>query len=263
MSKKSISQDREAYLSTVRSAMRKLSAQEIISFPLTKDKKPRREIPSSPPSHSTIRNDFIDYREELLAIRTGECSNGVQGIDIDAKHDIDGTLWKKFIAELKQHAALMIDKLVIQQTPAGGKHLLFRCEVSAPSQILAGRAANEVERSALPDQHHKPLIELKGEGGYMVVSPSHDYVILQGSLSTIQKISIVEYDTLLAVCMSFDLMAKGTRFHPVAANPLTINRIIYGDFDWSKYQTTPWQDFNNRGDVPAMLRLRGWVNVTT
>jgi hypothetical protein len=61
---------------------------------------------------------------------------------------------------VEQLAPGLVARLVIVQTPKGGRHLYYRCATIAGNQKLAVSADRTV------------LIETRGEGGYAIIPPS-------------------------------------------------------------------------------------------
>jgi putative DNA primase/helicase len=94
------------------------------------------------------------------------------------------------------------------RTPSGGHHLPFYfCEV-VPSTKLAMRPAPTAENP----HAQKTLIELKGEGGFIIEAPTRGdvhptgepYVRAKGSVETIATVDKGEYEALMALARSFD-----------------------------------------------------------
>src|SRR5204863_7012750 len=75
----------------------------------------------------------------------------------------------------------------LEATPAGGRHLLYRCDKIEGNQKLATRSDGEKRQT---------LIETRGEGGLIIVAPSHGtvhpsgkpYLLLRGGISSIRTI---------------------------------------------------------------------------
>ena len=100
-------------------------------------------------------------------------------------------------------------------------------------------------RTAHPAEAGKDvLIETRGEGGLVMCAPSPGYLILQGELTNIRKISDLQRIALIEAARSLNEIEKPF----TDSSPLT--KLSDG--------TEPGDDFNSRGDVPAILSRHGW-----
>ncbi len=141
-----------------------------------------------------------------------------------------------------------------ERSPSGGVHIFYRCSaVVAGNTVLAERPATDSELAADGDQRRKILIETRGEGGFVVISPSDGNVHvtgnpwerIHGDFSRIPAISAEERESLFALARSFDQRAK-PEWTP---NP---SDMAGGD--------RPGDDFNQRADWAAdVLRPAGWT----
>lgn len=95
---------------------------------------------------------------------------------------------------------------------------------------LARRPATDAELDERPADKIKVLIETRGQGGFVVVAPSHGpvhnsgkpYVMLSGSFAEIATISGAERDALYTVCRTLDELPETER--PAAPDPLPATR---------------------------------------
>jgi putative DNA primase/helicase len=175
-----------------------------------------------------------------LAVITGKVSGGLEVIDVDVKYDNKGSLWREYAGTIKSHDAELFSRLVIARTANRGYHLYYRCPTIERNKKLARRAATEEE--ANKGERVKVLIETRGEGGYVASAPTDGYEFIQGDLSSVRSITAEQRGLLYAIARSFDEVSKtdgGT------AGESRIN--------------TPLDDFNARGDVPAILERHGWI----
>jgi hypothetical protein len=120
-----------------------------------------------------------------IGLVMGKGSGGAEAIDIDTKHDpgdIVYTEYKSKIISLPFFA-----KLVKQKTKNEGRHLLFRCPNPKPNTNLA-----KAEGS------NSCAIETRGQGGFLVLSPTEGYEVNEGSpgIVEIPFISDQERDVL-------------------------------------------------------------------
>jgi hypothetical protein len=143
--------------------------------------------------------------EPGIAFITGAVSGNLEAIDFDCYETFEN--WLRFIQRDAALAALYehLSWGYLEATPAGGRHLLYRCDVIEGNQKLASR----------PDgDRRKTLIETRGEGGLIIVAPSRggvhpsgkSYVLLRGSVSSIRTITAHQRRLLLAAARKFDEM---------------------------------------------------------
>lgn len=150
----------------------------------------------------------------------------------------------------------LIDRIehgYLEETPGGGIHWFYYCDVVAGNTKLA-------ERPGPPDEAGRPtreaLIETRGEGGYAVIAPSNGrvhpsggvYRLLQGSVETIETITAAERDALWRLARSFDEMPDEDR-RP--ANVPSSPRATTSE--------RPGDDFDRRASWSEILTPHGWT----
>ena len=119
------------------------------------------------------------------------CTDGMEVIDIDVKHDPKGSIADDLLASMEAfgvHAAG-----VVQKTKSGGFHLIYRCPAPDGNQKLARRLRQK-----------EAMIETRGPGGLIFVCPSPGYEIVSGDITNIPQIAQEDRDLLLRVCRHFD-----------------------------------------------------------
>lgn len=116
---------------------------------------------------------------DCIAIR---CGDGVECLDYDKKND-DGD---NFGEAMKLLSEDLYQRLYIESTPSGGKHIWYRCaDASHGNQVLAQSA------------NGRSTWETRADGGYAIVAPSPGYEVLQGDLTVfIPEITRAERDML-------------------------------------------------------------------
>lgn len=150
-----------------------------------------------------------------------------------------------------------------EQTPSGGVHFLYRVDGPVPGNTkLARRPATPDELAANPDEKLKVLVETRGEGGFVVVAPSHGpvhptgrpWTRAAGDPTTIPTISIDDHKMLHALCRMADRMPlpepAGVTDPLDAINPPVRDGGL-----------SPGDDYNNRGDWHDLLTRHGWTPV--
>jgi replicative DNA helicase len=170
-----------------------------------------------------------------LAIICGAVSGNLEVIDVDTKHDTTGTLWEELRVLIEDNLPELYTKLVIAQTKSGGYHIYYRCSTIAGNLKLSTKLNREV------------LVETRGEGGYVIAPPTPGYKYIQGDTDTIPTINPEDRDILFSIAKSFNELEE---IKPkVNITPSTT---------YSSSGLTPWEDYNQRGDVLALLESKGW-----
>ena len=162
--------------------------------------------------------------------------NGLEVLDIDAKH-FTGNEFEEYIELLEANGPGLLAKMVIQQTPSGGFHFLYRCEVIEGNQKLAKNEAKEV------------TYETRGIGGQVAAWPTPGYK-LETKASAIQWITPEERDILLDCARELDKTPKVEIRYEAPKQALANNE-----------ELTPWADYNEKIDCLTLLQSYGWTIV--
>jgi len=105
--------------------------------------------------------DNIYHLFEQVGISTGYASMNLEALDFDLKNTEDP---EKFMHDFnKMLPQELLDKLVVQSTPSGGMHYIYRCDVIGANQKLAR------------NEQGAATIETRGIGGYIKCAPSKGY----------------------------------------------------------------------------------------
>ena len=200
---------------------------------------------------------------DYVGLVCGSASGGVEGLDFDLKYDLTGTLIQRYKEIVNELCPSLLSRLVIQKTMNNGFHLIYRCETIEGNQKLANRHTTDEEKketydlniskSRTPEEAEKAskndkirvLIETRGEGGYFMIYPSKGYGMAKGSFTTIPTITPEEREILINT-------AKGFNEVLVQVQEKRDEKI------YSEFNITPLNDFNERGDVVAVLVSNGW-----
>ncbi len=204
---------------------------------------PWTEFQSSIMDDATIKHQFTNERCKNIAIIGGGVSGGLEIIDVDLKYDVSGTLWER----LKESLTDLMPLLYVVRTKSGGYHLYYRCELVEGNQKLAMRHATKDELVDTPHAKEIVLIETRGEGGYVLAPPSEGYT--KEKEFQVNLITLEQRDSILSICRSFNEVVKEVRAQVVA--------------DSEAYATTPWDDYNSKCDVVALLESNGWTWIET
>ena len=175
----------------------------------------------------------------------GEISGHGEALDFDAA----GLLYAPFLALCHdQGMEAVMDSMPLVETPTGGFHLLYRCSgpVSGNQKLSQRQTETGLET----------LIETRGEGGYTVApgSPpachraSRPYRFLRGGSNTLPTITPADREILLALAATLTQHIEPSRVvdapRPSRSDPSPSLR--------------PGDDYNQRGDWPALLAQHGW-----
>lgn len=179
-----------------------------------------------------------------LAIVCGPPSGNLEVIDIDTKYDLTGTLYDDYMQAIKDNDEGLYNSLLVIQTISGGYHLYYRCEVIATSKKLARRPTEEFEKKN-KDDLVRCLIETKGYKGYVLAPPSKGYAIVRGEV--IPTITPDQREILWELARTFNQLVE----EPVRSNTSR-------GYNAKEYGLSPFEDYNNRGDVVALLEKHNW-----
>jgi P4 family phage/plasmid primase-like protien len=197
-----------------------------------------------------------------LGIVCGAVSGNLEMLEVEGRAVADGTA-SQFLdafndAGLSQ-LRVTLDTTYRELSPSSGVHFLYRVEGGVGGNTKLAR------RPAPPDPDTgRPrvnvLIETRGEGGFVVVAPSHGPVHPTGKPWTIwgntppghlATLTADDRDALHAVAASLDKM-------PIP--PPLPDTATWGHRDMGAGQA-PGGDFNERGDWRTVLEPADWVPV--
>lgn len=200
---------------------------------------------------------------EGVGLVCGKLSGNVEAIDLDIKYDITGKLFDRYKRLINSVDETLLEKLVVQQTQSGGYHFIYRCEKIEGNLKLASRPTTsderkftydlEIERGAdeasatkrAKNDKVRVLLETRGEGGYIMCSPSKGYKLIHRDYYGIEEITIEQREVLHNIARQFNevnIEARPIRFE----NRQKIKGLSVFD------------DYNNRGDVISLLEQNGW-----
>lgn len=192
-----------------------------------------KEFQEARPSDSHLHYFFIERKFPFLAIICGAGSGNLEVIDVDTKNDPTGTLWQRLwerIVDLYKGEP----PFAIVQTPSGGIHIYYRCEVIEGNKKLAKLAGAK-----------EAIIETRGQGGLVLAPPTAGYTFLDNRIPhAIPTISPDEREDMLAICLEFNEVFEEPR--EVKAKSA------------STYKHTPWDEYNQVDDWKDVLLNAGW-----
>lgn len=198
---------------------------------------------STPPQSAEIGDWFNDHRLLGIAIIAGTVSGHLEVIDFD-----EVSLVAPWLEMVNETAPGLLNQIPMVQTPTGGMHVYYRCETIGWNAKLAER----INDQGKPET----LIETRGEGGYVIAPGSppechpsgKNYEVINGSLLNIPTITPGEREALIECAKAFNERVKEARIiAPEKQQRASSNGAL-----------RPGDDFNQRGDLRALLEKHGW-----
>ena len=164
-------------------------------IPINKDKTP------ACPNWKSFQH--VQQEDEVRQLFSKPChgiavimQDGYEALDFDSKNDEQGRdLYMEFVTLLKDEYPTAYEqlknKIWSQRTPTGGAHIVFRSH------------SPEGNNPRLAKQNGKVIIETRGVGGYIAVTPTPGY----SSNRTLQELPYItaeERELLLAIARCFN-----------------------------------------------------------
>lgn len=186
-----------------------------------------------------------------ICIVCGAVSRNLEIIDFDEK----GLAFGPWGDRVKNDELIpgLYERLVIEQSPSGGFHVIYRCELPVSGNQKLAKT-----------EDGKTLIETRGEGGLFLCAPTEGYELKQGDFTAIPTISAVERNILLQHAKHFHVEKKNATYNnsfglPIS-EPLDGSTIKRKDVVLdAETEGRPGDVFNKTGDVRALLIKHGWT----
>lgn len=206
----------------------------------------KNQLPTEKDLHS-----WFDKNSSGVCIVCGAVSGNLEIIDFDEKGIAYGPWADKVKAD--PMVAELYPRLVVEQSPCGGYHVIYRCELPVAGNQKLAKTADA-----------KTLIETRGEGGLFLCAPTEGYQLLQGDFQTIPKISAVERNILLQLARTFNA-EKPKQAAAVGSLGLPISQPMDAPQTFRRQDAEPEPNgrpgdvFNQTGDIRALLTKHGWT----
>ena len=176
---------------------------------------------------------------EALCVVAGAVSGNLECIDFDQKAEAYPAWCAKIDSSL-------LSELVVECTPSGGKHVVYRCAgaVEGNQKLAQGVRNGKIAT----------LVETRGEAGLFLGAPSPGYTLEQGDFAHIPTIPQEAREALLSAARELDehpaVQERESAPAPAVAAPAPPT---------AGFLTRPGDDFASRGDPRPYLQAHGWT----
>jgi len=185
------------------------------------------------PTEHEITAWFVN-EHDAVCIVAGKASGNLEMIDFDNGGELFGS-WSDIV---EKHIPGLMDRLLIDTSQSGGWHVIYRCE----SEVCGNLKLAQGERNG----KLTTLIETRGNGGLFLCAPTKGYEVLQGDFKSIPRLKESERETLLRTAWELnEYLPKDNESALLHENN-------------ESFSVLPGDDYNEKGDVRALLERRGW-----
>ena len=185
------------------------------------------------PTEIEVEAWFANSQDGICVV-AGAVSGNLECMDFDNHGEL-------FEAWMQNVDTALLAKLVIEQSPSGGYHVLYRSTSQVEGNLKLARGVR--------DGRLTTLIETRGEGGLFLCCPTDGYVLQQGEFAHIPTIEPIEREALLNAARSLDEC-------PAAVAPPAPSGANVGQP--GGFLARPGDDFAERGDIRPYLTAAGW-----
>ena len=187
------------------------------------------------PSEMEISAWFANSPDGICIV-AGAVSGNLECIDFDAHGELYPA-WKEKVAPE------VFARLVVERTPSGGLHVLYRCEEPVEGNRKLAQGMREGKKTT--------LIETRGEGGLFLCAPTPGYCLLQGAFTDLAVLSRDERQALLSAAEAMNECEDELR--PTEG----------AQAQDSAFLVKPGDDWCARGDIRPVLLAHGWKHLGT
>lgn len=198
-------------------------------------------------SDNQIINGFNRATINGIAIVCGTISGNFEGIDVDSKYDLSGTLINRFCQAVEAYDPHLLQRLVIATTRNAGYHFYYRCTNVGRSMVLARRSSTPEELAIHPNEPGKTLLETRSNGAIIIVPPTNGYRFIQKDFHGIPTVDPAERQALLDIARSFNLY-----------QPETTAVCATVDIRNETTKVSPFLAYDATDDVIECLQSNGW-----
>ena len=198
-------------------------------------------------------------KAQAVCLICGAVSDNLEMIDFD----LGGEAFEPWRQAMESTAPNLLQGLVIERSPSGGCHVVYRCETAVSGNLKLAQRKQLVagpEDVVIHGKPYKPrkdadgnwhvlltLIETRGEGGLFLCAPTPGYILFQGDFTNLPVLTEAERESLLKAAWALNECAPDVVTTPTCSDESASGR--------------PGDDFNQHGDVRAILCRHGWTLV--
>lgn len=246
----------------------------VVRVALTGEKRPLGgwlEYQAEAASRATVESWFRNQHAGV-GIVCGPVSGNLEMLELEGRAVAEGFITAMTAACDERGIGELWRSLLntcVESSPSGGMHLFYRVpEGVSGNTKLAQRLAREDEwtdeerdLAAKGKAIVRALIETRGDGGFVVVAPSHGavhatrkpYVWLRGGPAQIPTITGEQRDLLHIAALSLDQMPP--------PKPIPEPGILGEARGTGEAGTSPGDDYNARGSWDELMHAHGWTVV--
>ena len=173
---------------------------------------------------------------DAVCIVAGSVSGNLECIDFDAHGELYPK-WKDSIAPE------VFERLVVERTPSGGFHVLYRCKDAVEGNKKLAQGMRGGKKTT--------LIETRGEGGLFLCAPSEGYEIIQGCFEELPVLDRAARESLLLAAEALN----------ECVDEIKPQEATQGEN--SAFLIKPGDDWCARGDIRPILTAHGWKYLGT
>lgn len=210
---------------------------------------------------------------EGVCIVCGAVSGNLEMIDFD----LEGSAFEAWADLVRSLSQGLFERLVIESTPSGGFHVVYRCESAvAGNAKLASREfeAGDDTPLTIGTKDYRPvrkangrwvatvaMVETRGEGGLFLCDPTPGYRVVQGDMARPPVLTAGERETLLRAARSLDEAKPVNTFEAQNQGAIASSTAIVSKSGQTGER--PGDAFSRMGDPRPYLEQHGWVRVRT
>ncbi|MBN1909792.1 MAG: DUF3987 domain-containing protein [Pirellulales bacterium] len=194
---------------------------------------------------------FVDAQG--MCLLTGTVSGNLELVDFD----FEAELYPAWAELVEAEAPGLLDRLVVERSQSGGRHVAYRCETAIPGSLkLAQRVipAPDDQEIVIAGKRYRPrrvgdrhevtvtLIETRGEGGLFLCHPTPGYALDCGRFENLPVLTEAHRKILVEAARSLN---EATPAVAMTVGP-------------NEMSGRPGDEFNERGDIRVVLVRHGW-----
>lgn len=173
---------------------------------------------------------------DAVCIVAGSVSGNLECIDFDAHGELYPK-WKDSIAPE------VFERLVVERTPSGGFHVLYRCKDAVEGNKKLAQGMRGGKKTT--------LIETRGEGGLFLCAPSDGYEIIQGCF---EELPVFDREARESLLLAAEALNE-------CVDEIKSQEATQGEN--SAFLLKPGDDWCVRGDIHPILTAHGWKYLGT